>query len=132
VYLDLDGFKQINDTLGHVAGDEVLKTVARRLESIVREEDTVARVGGDEFMIALWQIANGSDLEFVATKLVEIVSQPFFFEGHTVSVTTSAGISIYPAHGENADTLMKSADIALYEAKRAGKNAFRIAQQDTQ
>ena len=132
VYLDLDGFKQINDTLGHVAGDEVLKTVARRLESIVREEDTVARVGGDEFMIALWQITNGNDLAFVATKLVEIVSQPFFFEGHTVSVTTSAGISIYPAHGENADTLMKSADIALYEAKRAGKNAFRIAQQDTQ
>ena len=77
VYLDLDGFKQINDTLGHVAGDEVLKTVARRLESIVREEDTVARVGGDEFMIALWQITNGSDLAFVATKLVEIFRNPF-------------------------------------------------------
>ena len=128
VYLDLDGFKQINDTLSHSAGDTLLKIVARRLESVVREEDTVARVGGDEFMIALWQVANASDVATVAVKLVEIVSQPYTIDDRRVAVTASAGVSIYPDHGEDADSLMKSADEALYEAKRAGKNAFRIAQ----
>ena len=130
VYLDLDGFKEINDTLGHSTGDTLLKIVARRLESVVREEDTVARVGGDEFMIALWQVANASDVATVAAKLVEIVSQPYAIDDHRVAVTTSAGVGIYPDHGENADSLMKSADDALYEAKRAGKNTFRIAQPD--
>ena len=129
VYLDLDGFKQINDTMGHGTGDAVLKIVARRLESVVREEDTVARVGGDEFMIALWQVANAGDVATVAAKLVEIVSQPYNIENRRLIVTTSAGVGIYPDHGEDADALMKSADNALYEAKRAGKNAFRIAQQ---
>ena len=129
VYLDLDGFKQINDTLGHSVGDALLILVARRLESVVREEDTVARVGGDEFIIALWQVANTSDVATVATKLVEIVSQPYFIEGRSVTITTSAGIGIYPDHGEDVASLMKSADAALYEAKRAGKNVFRISQQ---
>jgi diguanylate cyclase (GGDEF)-like protein len=129
VYLDLDGFKQINDTLGHGVGDALLKIVARRLKSVVREEDTVGRVGGDEFMIALWQVANAGDVATVAEKLLEIVSQPYFIEERNVSVTTSAGIGIYPDHGEDAESLMKSADAALYEAKRGGKNAFRIAQQ---
>jgi len=129
VYLDLDGFKQINDTLGHSAGDALLKIVARRLESVVREEDTVARVGGDEFIIALWQITNTTDVATVAEKLVEIVSRPYVIENHSVSVTTSAGVSIYPAHGEHVESLMKSADTALYEAKSAGKNAYRISRQ---
>ena len=129
VYLDLDGFKQVNDTLGHSVGDVLLKIVARRLESVVREEDTVARVGGDEFMVALWQIANASDVATVTAKLVEKVSQPYFIEEHSVTVTASAGVGIYPDHGEDADSLLKSADTALYEAKRAGKNAFRISQQ---
>jgi diguanylate cyclase (GGDEF)-like protein len=129
VYLDLDGFKQINDTAGHSVGDALLKIVARRLESVVREEDTVARVGGDEFMIALWQVANASDIATVTAKLVEAVSQPCVIEDHKVTVTTSAGVGVYPGHGEDADSLMKSADAALYEAKRAGKNAFRISQQ---
>ena len=129
VYLDLDGFKQINDTLGHRVGDALLKSVARRLESVVREEDTVARVGGDEFMIALWQVANASDVATVTAKLVGIVSQPYVIEERSVTVTTSAGVGIYPDHGDDADSLMKSADAALYEAKRAGKNAFRISRQ---
>ena len=128
VYLDLDGFKQINDTLGHNIGDALLKIVARRLESVVREEDTVARVGGDEFVIALWQITNSSDVATVAAKLVEIVSRPYVIENQTINVTASAGISIYPAHGEHVESLMKSADAALYEAKNAGKNAYRISQ----
>jgi two-component system cell cycle response regulator len=129
VYLDLDGFKQINDTAGHGVGDALLKVVARRLESVVREEDTVARLGGDEFMIALWHVANAGDVATVTAKLIEIVSQPYTIEERNVTVTTSAGVGIYPAHGEDADTLMKSADAALYEAKRAGKNVFRISQQ---
>ena len=127
VYLDLDGFKQINDTLGHGTGDLLLKIVAGRMVATVREEDTVARLGGDEFIIALWHVSGTDDAVSVALKVIKAVSQPYVIEGHTVSITTSAGVSIYPDHGEDADTLMKSADWALYEAKRAGKNAYRIS-----
>jgi diguanylate cyclase (GGDEF)-like protein len=126
VYLDLDGFKQINDTLGHGVGDELLKMVAGRLVATVREEDTVARPGGDEFIIALWHVSGIDYATSVVLRAIEAVSQPYDIEGTTVSITTSAGISIYPDHGENADTLMKSADLALYEAKAAGRNAYRI------
>jgi len=128
VYLDLDEFKQINDTLGHGAGDVLLKMVAGRLVATVREEDTVARLGGDEFIIALWHVSGTDDAATVASKVIEAVSQPYGIEGHTVSITTSAGVGIYPVHGGDADTLMKSADLALYEAKRAGKNAYRISE----
>jgi two-component system, cell cycle response regulator len=127
VYLDLDGFKQINDTLGHGAGDALLKMVAVRLVATVRQEDTVARLGGDEFMIALWHISSTDEATTVVLKVIEAVSQPYSIEGHTVSITTSAGVAIYPLHGEDADTLMKSADLALYEAKHSGKNAYRIS-----
>ena len=127
VYLDLDGFKQINDTLGHGAGDVLLKMVARRLLETVREEDTVARLGGDEFMIALWHVSGSGEAATVALKVIEAVSQPYDIEGHTVNITTSAGVGIYPDHGTDADELMKSADLALYEAKRAGKNTYRIS-----
>jgi diguanylate cyclase (GGDEF)-like protein len=128
VYLDLDGFKQINDTLGHGVGDELLKMVAGRLVATVREEDTVARLGGDEFIIALWHVAGIDYAASVVLRAIEAVSQPYDIEGTTVSITISAGISIYPDHGEDADTLMKSADLALYEAKATGRNAYRIAE----
>ena len=128
VYLDLDGFKQINDTLGHGAGDALLKMVAGRLLATVREEDTVARPGGDEFIIALWDLRGADRATTVALKVIEAVSQPYGIEGRIVRVTTSAGIAIYPDHGEDADTLIKSADLALYEAKHAGKNTYRISQ----
>jgi two-component system cell cycle response regulator len=127
VYLDLDGFRQINNTMGHAAGDALLQMVAGRLVATVREEDTVARLGGDEFIIGLWHLTGPADAATVASKVIEVVSQPYDIEGHTVSVTTSAGIGVYPVHGEDADSLMKSADLALYEAKRAGKNAYRIS-----
>lgn len=127
LYLDLDGFKQINDTLGHGAGDALLKMVAERLVATVREEDTVARVGGDEFIIALWHISDTDYAATVALKVIEAVAQPYAIEGHTVRITASAGVGIYPIHGEDADTLMQSADLVLYEAKRAGKNVYRIA-----
>jgi diguanylate cyclase (GGDEF)-like protein len=128
VYLDLDGFKQINDTLGHSAGDAVLVSVARRLKSVVREEDTIARVGGDEFMIALWQVKSASDVSIVAAKLINILSQHYVVDGQTVAITTSAGISIYPTDAHDVDSLIKNADAALYKAKREGKNAYRIAE----
>jgi two-component system cell cycle response regulator len=129
VYLDLDGFKQINDTLGHGVGDVLLKMVAERLVATVREEDTVARLGGDEFLLALWHVSGIDYAVAAAARAIEAVSQPYDIEGSTVSITTSAGVSIYPDHGEDADTLMKSADQALYEAKSAGKNAYRISAQ---
>jgi two-component system cell cycle response regulator len=127
LYLDLDGFKRINDTLGHVAGDILLKTVAGRLVAAVREDDTVARLGGDEFIIVLCQISGPDRAGTVASRVIEAVSQPCDIEGHAVTMTTSAGVAIYPVHGEDADTLMKSADLALYEAKTAGKNTYRIS-----
>jgi diguanylate cyclase (GGDEF)-like protein len=127
VYLDLDGFKQINDTLGHSAGDTLLKLVAGRLAATVREEDTVARMGGDEFVIALWNVSDTDDAAKVTSKVVEAISQPYSIEGDTVNITTSAGVAIYPAHGRDADTLIKNADLALYEAKQSGKNAYRIS-----
>ena len=132
VYLDLDGFKAINDTSGHGVGDALLKQVARRLESVVREEDTVARVGGDEFMIALWHVANARDVVTVAAKVVQIISEPYFIEGRNLVVTTSVGVGVYPVHGEDAEALMKSADTALYAAKRAVLNAFRISDRGDQ
>ena len=128
VYLDLDGFKQINDTLGHGTGDVLLKMVARRLVATVREEDTVARLGGDEFIISLWHVSGPGNAATVALKVIEAVSQPYEIEGNTVRITASAGIGIYPRHGEDMETLIKSADLALYEAKRAGKNGYRISQ----
>ena len=128
IYLDLDGFKQINDTLGHGAGDVLLKMVAGRLVAAVREVDTVARLGGDEFIIALWDVRGADLAAAVALKVIDAVSQPYSIEGHAVSISISAGIGIYPDHGEDVDTLMKSADLALYEAKRAGKNTYRISE----
>jgi diguanylate cyclase (GGDEF)-like protein len=127
VYLDLDGFKQINDTLGHGVGDILLKMVAERLEATVREEDTVARLGGDEFILALWHVDGIDYAASAAERAIEAVSNPYDIDGTTVSITTSAGISIYPDHGEDSEMLIKSADAALYEAKRAGRNAYRIA-----
>jgi diguanylate cyclase (GGDEF)-like protein len=94
----------------------------------VREEDTVARMGGDEFIIALWHISGNDYAATVALKVIEAVSQPYDIEGHTVSITASAGVALYPVHGEDAETLMKSADLALYEAKRAGKSTYRISE----
>ncbi len=126
IYLDLDGFKQVNDTLGHDAGDLLLREVAERLVSSLRQEDTVARLGGDEFVIAIWQAAGVDDAAKVAAKVIAAVSQPYSIRGHTLSLTASAGVSLYPGQGNDMEALLKSADLAMYEAKRGGKNAFRV------
>lgn len=130
MYLDLDGFKEVNDTFGHGAGDIMLKAVAQRLTRTVREEDTVARLGGDEFVITLSHIHSATDAAGMAAKVIDAVSQPYDIEGRMVRMTTSIGIGIYPNGGKDAEALMKSADTALYEAKRAGKNAYRIGTLD--
>lgn len=127
VYIDLDGFKKINDTLGHGAGDDLLKMVARRLEHSVREEDTVARLGGDEFSLALWNVTDEAVASAVAAKVIEALGRPYTLAGQEVTVTASAGIALYPLHGADAEALMKGADKALYEAKHSGKNACRLA-----
>jgi diguanylate cyclase (GGDEF)-like protein len=127
MFLDLDGFKQINDTLGHDAGDTLLSMVADRLVAAVREEDTVARMGGDEFVIGLWELSHVDAVAALASKVILAVSQPYRIQGHDVRITASGGVGIYPLHGEAAETLMKRADLALYEAKRAGKNNYCIA-----
>ena len=127
MYLDLDGFKQINDTLGHDAGDTLLSMVAARLVAAVRQEDTVARLGGDEFVIALWELNRADGVAKLVSKVIQAVSQPYSIQGRSLSMTASVGVGIYPMHGEEVETLMKSADLALYEAKRTGKNDYRIA-----
>jgi diguanylate cyclase (GGDEF)-like protein/PAS domain S-box-containing protein len=127
LYLDLDGFKQINDTLGHDAGDDLLNRVGERLVAEVREVDTVARVGGDEFVIALWQVGGAGDAARVASKVIRAVSTPCDIGGRAMKITISAGVGVYPAHGENAVTLLKSANLALHEAKRSGKDAYCLA-----
>jgi two-component system, cell cycle response regulator len=127
MYLDLDGFKQINDTLGHDAGDTLLSMVAARLVAAVRQEDTVARLGGDEFVIVLWELSHADGVAKLVSKVIQAVSQPYSIQGRGVSMTASVGVGIYPTHGEEVETLMKSADLALYEAKRTGKNDYRIA-----
>jgi len=127
MYLDLDGFKQINDTLGHDTGDTLLSLVAARLVAAVRQEDTVARLGGDEFVIALWELSHADGVAKLVSKVIQAVSQPYSIQGRGVNMTASVGVGIYPTHGEEVETLMKSADLALYEAKRTGKNDYRIA-----
>ena len=127
IYLDLDGFKQINDNLGHDVGDQLLKIVAERLSAAVRQEDTVARFGGDEFVLVLWELSSADALDTLISKVLMAVSQPYHINGQIIHMTASAGVSIYPANGENLEMLIKKADIALYESKHIGKNAYRIA-----
>lgn len=127
LYLDLDGFKDVNDTYGHTYGDDLLKMVAERLVGASRQEDTVARIGGDEFMVILPDLANVADVHGPATKLIEVVSAPYHVGEVTLRVTTSIGIGVYPDHADSVTELITLADNALYEAKRSGKNRYKVA-----
>lgn len=123
LFLDLDNFKDVNDTLGHTAGDEVLKAVGERLRRSVRKTDTVARMGGDEFLILLSEISKPEDAFTVASHLVEALREPFYYQGEKFELTGSIGIAVYPLHGTDPETLFKNADKAMYEAKAKGKGA---------
>jgi diguanylate cyclase (GGDEF)-like protein len=127
MFLDLDKFKPVNDQLGHAIGDLLLREVAYRLQACMkRESDTVARLGGDEFVILLAQMDDEQEAATAAEKIVLAISQPFDIEQHTINISTSIGIAIFPAHGMDVKALMKKADEAMYQAKDAGRNCFRF------
>lgn len=139
LFLDLDHFKQVNDTLGHDAGDDLLQQVANRLTGVVRESDmissndddsesqhTVARLGGDEFVVLLGVINRPEDAARVAERIAQSISEPYDIGSSSVSVTTTIGISVYPADGDDTESMMKSADVAMYHAKESGRNGYQF------
>lgn len=130
LFLDLDRFKVVNDTLGHSVGDELLKQVANRLKSCLREGDTVARLGGDEFIVLLPHVVADNVAHIVGRKLVETIKEPFVVEGNEIFVTGSIGISMYPEDGSTADGLIKNSDTAMYFTKEQGKNNYNRYHQD--
>ena len=127
MFVDLDNFKSINDSLGHPVGDKLLKAIADRFLSALRQGDTISRIGGDEFIVLLPEIADLKDAIEVAKKLLEITGRTLRIDGYNIKSTLSIGIACYPEHGNNAKALMNSADNALYQAKNMGKNCFQIA-----
>ena len=126
LWLDLDRFKEVNDTLGHATGDALLKGVAERLQSCVRAEDTVARLGGDEFAIVQTGTSQPVGATVLAARLIEAIGAPFQINGHQIVVGASVGISIAPEDTESADELLKNADLALYRAKSDGRGTYRF------
>lgn len=126
MYVDLDKFKQINDSLGHAIGDEVLQRVADRMQACVREVDTVARIGGDEFVVLLPVIENEEDALIVAEKIRHLLNQPFDIAGQHLEISSSIGIAIYPDHGTTEDEITANADIAMYLAKEAGRDTVKM------
>lgn len=125
LFLDMDKFKQVNDSLGHAVGDRLLKGIAVRLTSCLRTEDTISRVGGDEFVIAL-SMSDVQDVIKIAQKIIATFSKPFTFSGHTLFATTSIGIALYPENGDTAEILIQNADAAMYCAKEKGRNSFQF------
>ena len=126
LFIDLDGFKLVNDTLGHNAGDALLAELATRLRASLREGDVIGRMGGDEFVVLIEEFAEASQVAEVAKKALETATRPFVLQGRECHVTASIGISIYPEDGRDAETLLKNADIAMYLVKQQGKNSFRF------
>ena len=130
IYLDLDNFKRVNDTLGHQTGDQLLQEVANRLRLCVRKEDTVGRGGGDEFTIVLREIRSSADAGMVAQKILNHLREPIVVDGHPMVVTTSIGITLFPDDGAESNTLLGNADLAMYRAKERGRNNFQFYSDD--
>lgn len=126
LFLDLDGFKRINDTLGHDAGDQLLQEVASRLKKVIRASDTVARIGGDEFTFVLHNIGSGENAALMADKIITVLSAPFDLKGQRCHVGGSIGISLYPDDADDVDKLVRQSDEAMYLAKQSGKNTYRF------
>jgi len=131
LFVDLDGFKSVNDSYGHDAGDAVLREVASRLGRVVRDTDTVARAGGDEFVLVIADLQSRDSAAAIAAKTIESLAQPINLNDRQVLVGASVGIALFPADGSDVDGLVKAADAAMYEVKRAGKNGFRFAGGDS-
>lgn len=130
MYLDLDNFKHINDTLGHEVGDQLLQSVAKRLQTCVRLSDTVSRQGGDEFVVLLAEVEAARDAALSAEKLIKAMAEPHLIGGHHLHITVSIGISLYPDDGGDVDTVIRNADTAMYHAKRSGRNNYQLFNPD--
>jgi diguanylate cyclase (GGDEF)-like protein len=126
LFLDLDDFKRINDTLGHAVGDALLQVAARRLESVVRESDTVSRHGGDEFLVLMSEVAQAEDASLIAEKILSAFAAPAQVGNHAISLSASIGIAVYPQDGEDAATLISRADVAMYRAKKLAGSTFQF------
>ena len=125
MYLDLDNFKDINDSLGHSVGDQLLQSAARRLEACVRHSDTVSRHGGDEFVVLLSEVEAAQDAARAAEKLIKAMAEPHLIGDHRLNVTLSIGISLYPDDGDDVEVVLTNADTAMYHAKRGGRNNYK-------
>jgi len=130
LFLDMDHFKVVNDTLGHLVGDGLLQALAQRLRGSLREGDTLSRIGGDEFMLLLPHIRTRDNAAYIAQKIIASLKQPFSIEGHELYASMSIGIAIFPDDGDNIETLIKHADIAMYHAKDHGRNDYKFFTQD--
>ena len=128
-FLDIDDFKIINDTLGHNVGDELLVEVSKRLKSSMRKNDLIARIGGDEFNILVEDIKSPALIEEIAKKIIYTMQEPFIVEDHSMHVTISVGIAVYPEDGEDNTTILKNADLAMYHAKESGRNQYKFFSQ---
>ncbi len=126
MFIDLDRFKNVNDTLGHHVGDELLKQVAQALGQRLREGDTLARLGGDEFIVLLEDVDGSYGAGQVASKMMALFEQPFLVAEHELFVTGSIGISLFPANGQDANLLVRNADVAMYQAKSRGRNGYQF------
>jgi len=126
LFMDLDGFKDINDSLGHLTGDKLLQSVSKRLVGCVRGSDTVSRHGGDEFVVVLSEVTNPQDVSILAGRLLQATAEPHCIDGHDLHVTASIGVSVYPGDGMDAETLIKNADTAMYKAKKGGRHGYRF------
>jgi diguanylate cyclase (GGDEF)-like protein len=125
MFVDLDHFKGINDSMGHPVGDALLQSVAKRLQACVRASDTVSRYGGDEFVVLLTEVAQAQDAVTVAGKLIVAMFEPHLIGTHRVRITVSVGISLYPDDGKDVESLLSHADAAMYSAKKSGRNTYR-------
>jgi diguanylate cyclase (GGDEF)-like protein/PAS domain S-box-containing protein len=132
MFLDLDKFKPVNDTLGHDVGDALLKQVAKRLQLSIRASDTVARIGGDEFVVLLPTVEVTHDAVLVAEKILETLNQPFEIAGHKLNISSSIGIALYPQHATDEHGLLVHADTAMYYSKKAGRNNVQLYREDMQ
>ncbi len=126
MYLDLDHFKHINDSLGHAVGDQLLQSAAKRLQACVRFSDTVSRQGGDEFVVLLPEVKDAQDAALTAEKLIKAMAKPHIVGAHRLHVTLSIGISLYPDDGKNVEEIVRNADTAMYQAKRGGRNNYQL------
>jgi diguanylate cyclase len=125
LYVDLDNFKDINDSFGHSIGDQMLQSAAKRLEGCVRHSDTVSRQGGDEFVVLLAEVESAQDAARVSEKLITAMAEPHLVDGHLLKMTLSIGISLFPDDAGDAETVLTNADTAMYHAKRVGRNNYK-------